>query len=197
MVLESRHLLGLFLGVVVICGVFFTLGFVMGRTQYDVSVRAASSAPSRPAVSAPAPKVPPVDASSATVPRPSEWDFYKTAQPKKQEDLRLKPADPQPRTTAAAVKPAAPALSAPVKSSVKPPNIAKGSIVLQVAALTREADALALADALQKKKYPAFVRTPAGDSFYRVQVGPYGDAESAEVAKRGLERDGFKAIVKR
>ena len=31
-VLESRHLVGLFLGVVLLCGVFFTLGYVMGRT---------------------------------------------------------------------------------------------------------------------------------------------------------------------
>ena len=33
-VLESRHLVGLFLGVVLLCGVFFTLGYVMGKTQY-------------------------------------------------------------------------------------------------------------------------------------------------------------------
>ena len=30
-VLESRHLVGLFLGVVLLCGVFFTLGYVMGH----------------------------------------------------------------------------------------------------------------------------------------------------------------------
>ena len=32
-ILESRHLVGLFLGVVLLCGVFFTLGYVMGRTN--------------------------------------------------------------------------------------------------------------------------------------------------------------------
>ena len=40
-VLESRHLVGLFLGVVLLCGVFFTLGYVMGRTQYGGAVHAA------------------------------------------------------------------------------------------------------------------------------------------------------------
>ena len=48
--------------------------------------------------------------------------------------------------------------------------------MLQVAALVREADALALAQALQQKKFPAFVLTPGDDHFYRVQVGPYADA---------------------
>ena len=32
----------------------------------------------------------------------------------------------------------------------------KGSIVLQIAALTHESDALAMADALQRKKFPVF-----------------------------------------
>ena len=40
-VLESRHLIGLFLGVVLLCAVFFTLGYVMGRSQYAALVHAA------------------------------------------------------------------------------------------------------------------------------------------------------------
>jgi cell division septation protein DedD len=66
-----------------------------------------------------------------------------------------------------------------------------------VAALTRQDDALALAEALQKKKYPAFVLTPGADHYYRVQVGPYADTQSATIARRGLENEGFKTIVKR
>ncbi len=42
-VLESRHLVGLFLGVVLLCGVFFTLGYVMGKTQYGGLVHAAEA----------------------------------------------------------------------------------------------------------------------------------------------------------
>ena len=40
-VLESRHLVSLFLGVVLLCGVFFTLGYVMGHNQYGGPVHAA------------------------------------------------------------------------------------------------------------------------------------------------------------
>src|SRR5579872_1864971 len=42
-VLESRHVIGLFLLMLVFSGVFFALGYVMGRSQYDGQVRAAST----------------------------------------------------------------------------------------------------------------------------------------------------------
>ena len=44
-VLESRHLVGLFLLLVVIFGVVFTLGYLLGRSQYDTKVRAAAGVP--------------------------------------------------------------------------------------------------------------------------------------------------------
>jgi hypothetical protein len=44
-VLESRHLVGLFMLLVVIFGVVFTLGYLLGRSQYDSRLRAAVGAP--------------------------------------------------------------------------------------------------------------------------------------------------------
>jgi len=62
-VLESKHVIGLFLLMLLFSGVFFTLGYVMGRNQYDGQVSAAitnSRAPERepvvPAKPEPAPK---------------------------------------------------------------------------------------------------------------------------------------------
>lgn len=74
---------------------------------------------------------------------------------------------------------------------------AHASIVLQVAALTAKDDAGALAAALQKKQYPAFVRLPTTDKFYRVQVGPYPDLSSANAVKRALEHDGYQVFLRR
>src|ERR1700742_3095927 len=42
-VLESRHVIGLFLLMLVFSGGFFALGYVMGRNQYDGQVRAEST----------------------------------------------------------------------------------------------------------------------------------------------------------
>src|SRR5271156_1820861 len=220
-VLESRHLVGLFLGVVLLCGVFFTLGYVMGRTQYGGAVHAAdgfnSNVPS--ASVSPKSKAAPA-AKNAPPPAPDDggWDFYDN---KKSANDHLEPA-PAPAATA----PAAPATKAPAsvpavvsKSNntpppaatktvaatpkqpsagrFQPPAMTKNSIVLQVAAVKLQRDALEMADAIQQKKFPSFVATSPADSFYHVQVGPYPDMPSAENAKRALEQLGFKPIIKR
>src|SRR5271154_6927821 len=77
-VLESRHLVSLFLGVVLLCGVFFTLGYVMGHNQYGGPVHAAEGlddgTPSvRPSVRPKEVEVPPAAAAN---PANNEWDFY-------------------------------------------------------------------------------------------------------------------------
>ena len=42
MVLENRHVIGVFLLMVVISGIVFTLGYVLGRSQYDPQARLGS-----------------------------------------------------------------------------------------------------------------------------------------------------------
>src|SRR6202521_2186830 len=206
-VLESRHLVGLFLLLVVIFGVVFTLGYLLGRSQYDSQVRAAvgpppgSDAPAAPAAAKSKTRPEPED---AQVPKKnSDWDFYHSADPQAAAD-HLQPA---PKTvaasgpTAAAAKPAV--VSSKTAKPVKPSSgadgslIPKGAIMLQVAAVLHQDDALALAQALQQKKFPAFVITPGADKLYRVQVGPYADNQTASNARQQLEANGFKSIIKR
>jgi cell division septation protein DedD len=74
------------------------------------------------------------------------------------------------------------------------PLVPAGAVILQVAALEKQDDALALATSLQKKHFSAYVQTPRKDKFYRVQVGPFKDQKSADAAKKGLESAGFKAF---
>ena len=69
--------------------------------------------------------------------------------------------------------------------------------MLQVAAVLHQDDALALAQALQQKKFPAYVIPPGADKYYRVQVGPYADNQTASAARQQLEANGFKSIIKR
>jgi cell division protein FtsN len=202
-VLESRHLVGLFLLLVVIFGVVFTLGYLLGRSQYDYKVRAAVDAP--PGSDAPA--APPAAKSKAR-PEPedaqipkknSDWDFYHSADPQAAAD-HLQPP-PKSVTASAPPKPAdaSSKTAKPEKSwtGTDGPLIPKGDIMLQVAAVLHQDDALALAQALQQKKFPAFVITPGADKLYRVQVGPYPDNQSASNARQQLEANGFKSIIKR
>lgn len=208
--LESRHVIGLFMLMLLFSGLFFTLGYVMGRNQYDGQVRAAmnpknfgdSEVSPKPQAASKKQKDPaPADTSAdpATPPN-SDWEFYNVAKPKQPEDhLKQVETAPTPvqKTSPKLMNTAAPAKdsAAPSKTQNTPANPGS-SYMLQVAALTKEADAFELAKRLQKEKIPAFVLSPQGDKYFRVQVGPYPDQKSAEAARKGLDAAGFKAIVK-
>ena len=198
-------MVGLFLGVVLLCGVFFTLGYVMGRTQYGGSVHA-EALPTR--------AVPASATDSATEPRaaptvtPQDWDF--SDHNKKKTDATGVPSAPPkpmvevaedsgfsiPSDTTFAAAPVATLKTRPAPS-ISMQKAAKGSIILQVAALRRQNDAISMANVLQKKHFPAFVDPARGDAFYRVQVGPYADERAADSARTALDHDGFKVIIKR
>jgi cell division septation protein DedD len=211
-VLESRHVIGLFLLMLLFSGIFFTLGYVMGRNQYDGQVRASTAphdgvydplvapkplpgkhgnAASQVTVTGSA-KTPSSDPAGQSNPG---WDVREFETPKN-ETNRLEPAAasaPVQKNSSAAVKNTS---AVTARANPKPPLVPAGSYTLQVAAVTNQADALDLAARLQKKKFPAFVLSPQEDKFYRVQVGPYADQKAADAAKKGLDTAGFKAIVK-
>jgi DedD protein len=205
-VLEGRHVIGLFLLMLVFSAVFFTLGYVMGRNQYDGQVRAANTQHDVPDAiikksdsglkhatngNTPASNAPAPEESNPN----SDWEFY-SADKQQETGDHLKPVSPVAVSPSAKTAPQNNGNSKPaVFESPKPPQ--PGGYTLQVMAVRRESDALDLAKRLQKNKFPAFVLTPQGSKYYRVQVGPYSDKKSAEAAKKGLEGAGFKAIVKR
>jgi cell division septation protein DedD len=209
-VLEGKHVIGLFLLMLLFSGVFFSLGYVMGRNQYDGQVRAASTN-SRTAEPAYMPKsdwsskksseaaAPDTETDPATSDK-SGWEFPNTATPPKGEphlDPAPKPSDAAPpasKTVNAKANMQAPATMKNTKTSLGAPLVPSGSLLLQVVALTKQDDALAVASSLQKKHFSAYVSPPQKDKFYRVQVGPFKDEKSAEVAKKGLESAGYKAF---
>lgn len=291
MVLAGRQMVGVFGLLVVMLGVVFTLGYVLGRSEYDTSIRAAASSVPAKAAGAPVKENSASGAGknsaagkTARAPAP-DWDFYHAGEPAKPVErvgAASEPADPAepsdrapapPEAAAPAEPPARQPLETqptvvarakpgaantrkgpPPPSKAAPKGAAKaaasrasasrgdkssyrggggrtagrnsgdakngagagapkaapakstgtggaamprGSTVLQVAAVVRQADAAALAQALQKKKFPAFVTPPGADHFYRVQVGPYADAQLASAARQKLEEQGFKISVKR
>jgi cell division septation protein DedD len=206
-VLESRHVIGLFLIMMLFSAGFFTLGYLMGRDQSMGPVHAATDLRGKPEVPV-APKPEPVakrtnkpaadTPTDSTAPPNSDWGFYHAGDAKKPED-HLKPVAPSPAQTNTPVLVRTTAPPRTAGGTPKPaaaPLIPGGAYTLQVAALTKEADAMELATRLQKKKFPAFVLSPQTDKYYRVQVGPYADQKAADAARKGLEGAGFKAIVK-
>src|SRR5262249_35627817 len=108
-VLESKHVIGLFMLMLVFSGVFFALGYVMGRNQYDGQVRAATNPRAtpdpvvalKPEPSAklpnakPASSTPVSEPSSEVNPQPdSDWGFYNAGKPAPDDTLKSGPAAP-------------------------------------------------------------------------------------------------------
>ena len=212
-VLEGRHVIGLFFLMLLFSGVFFTLGYVMGRNQFEGQVRAEGSSRvsdfvfnSKPDV---APKksakdVPQVEpAADPVTPPSSDWEFYHAGDSKaSDEHLKSAPANGSSgKAVGAASKnlnaSSKPANASASKSASSTTQIPHGAFAVQVAAFTKQADAMNVASNLQRRKFPAYVVQPQGDKYFRVQVGPYPNQKAAEAARKSIESAGFKGIVKR
>lgn len=212
-VLGGGQLVGIFILLVVLFGMVFTLGYLLGRNQYDTQLRAAASTiPGKPDV-APNGVIDKLLRGGRSAPDQSgnkpdnsagpsaDWSFYHSAEPEKPNVIV-----PEPSKSLAAGRNSSSAAGKPGSrvdstrwnmKSVSAPPIPAGATVLQIAAMARQSDAVSLAQALQQKRFPAFVLPPGADRYYRVQVGPYKDAQSADLARQKLESQGFKAITRR
>jgi cell division septation protein DedD len=225
-------LLGLFFLLAAICGVFFSIGYSLGKTSgreqamndqpaqvstpSDAASPASAGGVGKPsaAVAGKSETPPPAADDGSSHTQQNSLTFYKAVQ---QNDTT---AASQPAETTAASKPAAatspakPASAAPAaaasssETASKPatavlshtsPVTGPGTIVVQIAAVSREDDAVALAGALRKKNYNVFVvnNPVTNDKFYHVQVGPFSTIAEAEAMKAQLVAEGYNPIIKR
>jgi len=95
-----------------------------------------------------------------------------------------------------AAEPPAPKASG-TDSVLRKPLLPRGALMVQVGAFAHECNARRVADSLSQKNFPAFVSLASTGVFYRVQVGPYTDEESARLAQSELDRAGFKPLIRR
>jgi len=175
--LSTGKLLGIFFALVIVCSVFFTMGYLLGRS---------TSNGSRTEI------VGTVTSSGSTAGKPS-------AANKTPDVLPASPSpDAQSQTGAPANSAAAPAAgqtgtaSAPTDIKANP----NGTYTVQVAAVSKQDDAEILVAALRKKQYPVFIAGAPGDALFHVQVGPFSDPKDAETMRSRLAGDGYNAIVK-
>jgi DedD protein len=186
--LGTGRMLALFFTFVLVCAVFFAIGFSLGRKTSVVSANVSSSS-----VGAPAAVVRP-SAAKANTPTPAaqstDFSFYKSVA-SNTTDADLKPQESQPQPAASADSQKTPL---PIANAI----LTNGGYFVQVAAVSRQEDAESLVEALKKKQYPAFTaNNSSADKFYHVQVGPYGDLKDAEAMRARLVADGYNPILKK
>jgi sporulation related protein/PilZ domain-containing protein len=85
---------------------------------------------------------------------------------------------------------------AAIEANLRAQPIEPERFVLQVATMREERNALSLSHSLNQKDFPAFVVKDTHGPFYRVEVGPYSDADSARRDKSDLVKEGFESILK-
>lgn len=204
--LSTGAILAIFLGLVLLCGVFFGFGYNLGRKSTTIATAnaTASSEDTPPSQStdfdnfkpaaAPSESKPPAGASAAPpTPRAADPEITSSAAEKPAPSVAAH-AQPAPRTQP---HPAAPA--PPAAAAEKPPAPAVtpgGAFVVQVAAISRKDDADMLVSALRAKGYEVAAHPAPQDKLLHIQVGPFATKPEAEEMRKRLLADGYNAILK-
>jgi cell division septation protein DedD len=196
LILANRQLLSVFFIVVVLFGVFFTMGYIVGRNSGPTQIDVASThkTDSKPmVVDSPAPQETsaPVSTPPAT-PAPVTTRQQQPVQPI--EESKPEPKPERKRDEAKAKK-EPPAKEKPAPASAAPVS---GQTYLQLVA-TAKAEADVMVDVLRQKSFKAIaVQIPEKPELYRVLVGPLADGTLNKM-KSDLQSAGFpgdKAIKK-
>jgi DedD protein len=174
--LGTGKMLGLFFGLVILCAVFFGMGFSMGKN----SVRSGPE----------------------LLPSPSSSSTHRSGSTAKPGDSAPVASDSKTDTPQAAPDSnssngaaSAPAASGDQSAATAiPPGT---GYFVQVAAVSKQEDADALVESLKGRQYSAFIVTPSPDKFFHVQVGPFADVKEAEAMRVKLMTDGYNPILKK
>jgi cell division septation protein DedD len=205
LILGNRQLVSVFLIVVILLGVFFSMGYIVGRNNSPTTIVADghTAGSGKPIVvdntqhpAAPLPEEP-ASSPSATTPvaatpveqappapvveKPSPVKGSTPAEKKPEEAKRVEP------------KPAPPPEAAKRTAVGEPPP----GVYLQVVATVR-ADAEIISESLLKKGFRSMVApVPDQPNLNRVVVGPYKDAGDMAEGRLRLEAIGFKPYVRK
>ena len=243
--LSNTTLLLIFLGVAIICGVFFGFGYTIGKRNTSPAVAmvapkaaevpdvappvvttptpaatetpaaapdvAMSEKPSAMATketpaavtpvpivkAAPAPvpvvKTPPAPVVKATPPPAPAPVPVKVVPPVTHPVVAPKPVGATKPAATKTKQPAAATATTPAPAPVSAPS---RSYVVQVAAVSHQADADVLMGALRRKGYAVNSYPGTQDNLIHVQVGPFASQKDALAMRDKLSDDGYMAIVK-
>lgn len=177
--LGTGKMLALFFGLVILCAVFFGMGFSMGKN----SVKSAPELLPSPSQSSPR---------STTTNKPAGTASSSTSQPTQAPGAQsgsssssTNPEASTPSDQSAAGQ--SPASSAPAGSGY----------FVQVAAVSKQEDAEALVESLKGHQYQAIIANQPSDKLFHVQVGPFTDIKEAESMRSKLVSDGYNPILKK
>jgi DedD protein len=172
--LGTGKMLALFFGLVILCAVFFGMGYSMGKNAVKS-----------------APELLPSPGTSSTHPagsKPSGTPAPPTQEVVQQQSVPVSGGN-NGATPAANASP-----SQPAGQSASTPDT---GFFVQVAAVSKQEDAEALVESLKGRQYTAVIASSAADKLFHVQVGPFADIKDAEATRAKLVSEGYTPIVKK
>ena len=216
LVLGNRQLLSVFFILVVLLGIFFTMGYILGRNTLggeavevaSLNKPSAETTPRDPIVVEPArPGEPVKPTESKPRPTPTQSEPVKPVVESKPEPPKpveakpvVKPPEPKPVVEHKQAPPPKPEVKpAPTKPKPAEPAPSAGQAsgtFLQVAAVGKSEGEL-YAEVLAKKGFQAIVGPGPSPNIVRVLVGPFKDPSAIARTKADLEAIGIKPIVRK
>jgi len=211
LVLGNKQLLGIFFVAVLLCGVFFAMGYVVGGNSAKAGAAASVGATDGSSASTTEgkreePQAPSTADSGATA-ASGDTGNLPGAEPRMADNPAAAGSQPVaaavPEPAAPKVTQAAPAPDAAPKAVAAAAHDAgamaistpvAGASYIQVAALARPA-ADELVTTLRKRELPAILATSSKPDFFRVLVGPYRSSLSLADAKSKLKGLGFDSLI--
>jgi len=189
LVLGNKQLISLFFVVVALCGVFFAMGYMIGRnTSKSATASLASNTPAPAAV--PNGESPEPQSQDSEPPREAAPAESQT--PASTPSSTPSSTSSTPSSTPAADSKPAPAIQTQAAHDTPPAAAVPeaGATYLQVTAL-RRADADNLVKTLREQNFPALLADSSKPDLFRVLVGPYHQTADVADAKARLKALGF------
>lgn len=211
--LGSGTLLAIFVGLVLLCGLCFGMGYAVGnRGSAPSAITPPQPAPDqeplqasgnipKPSAIAQTPIVPPdamgADQAAGTAPGATGQTPATTAP-----GATTQTANAQPEGGsgyASAVHPALPSSAALGAASgaaqAVHPAFQPQPLMVQIAAVSNPEDAEVLVNALRQRNYPVTARRDPGDNYIHVRIGPFATRAIADQWRTKLLNDGYNAVI--
>ena len=211
-------LLGIFFGLVLLCGLFFGFGYSLGHGHTIVqhtnpsaatpkstsTTSAVTTGGAKPAAQQLAPPPPaPADPNAAqtTTQTATTTTPDTAAQPTTTAGTATQPTAATQTQSAPQQQTVQPGAAQQVFQAAVPRTPAQAAVtahsyMVQVAAVSRPQDASVLVAALEQRGFHAVTRSEPTDHLMHVQIGPFPTAAAANQARTRLMADGYNAILK-
>ncbi len=210
--LGTATLLGIFLGLVLVCAVFFGFGYSLGRRSIQTSPAGDAATSStdfgsfKPSAgNSTAPSAPPSTTASAPrnraakVSASTEADDGATRSDNQTEAPSASISRTQPvSSTAKMAATTRPAVASTASTSNVASQFAQPSaaLMVQIAAVSHQEDADVLVKALKRQGHDVIARQDPADRLIHVQLGPFASRKEADAMRQTLQTEGYNAIVK-